>query len=42
MDRQKRIQETETDGETLFWAKENQCRVKKPLDDDDDEKINFT
>lgn len=37
----KRILETETDGETSFWVKENYCRVDKPLDngDDDDEYI---
>jgi hypothetical protein len=27
-------------GETEFWVKENDCRVEKSLDDDDDETIN--
>jgi hypothetical protein len=35
MDWQKRILETEKDGEISFRVKENHCRVDKPLDDDD-------
>jgi hypothetical protein len=35
MDWQKRILETEKEGETGFWVKENHCRVDKPLDDDE-------
>jgi hypothetical protein len=30
MDWRKRILETETDGETWFWVKENHCRVDEP------------
>jgi hypothetical protein len=31
------ILETEADGETLFWMKENHCRVDKPFDDDEED-----